>query len=63
MIGEISISRLNSRDSEFHNKIHIRIESNNSDLIEDIYVDPRNFALALTGLNCQECVVERRKRE
>ena len=63
MIGEISIDRINCRDPELHNKIHIRIESNNSDLIEDIYVDPRNFALALTGLNCQECVIERRKQK
>lgn len=63
MIGEISIGRINCRDPELHNKIHIRIESNNSDLIEDIYVDPRNFALALTGLNCQECVIERRKQK
>lgn len=63
MIGEISIGRINCRNPELHNKIHIRIESNNSDLIEDIYVDPRNFALALTGLNCQECVIERRKQK
>lgn len=63
MIGEISIGRINCGDPALHNKIHIRIESDNSDLIEDVYVDPRNFGLALTGLNCQECMIERKKRE
>lgn len=62
MIGEISIGRMNSGDPEFHNKVHIRIESDDSDVVEDIYVDPRNFGLAITGLNCQECMIERRKR-
>lgn len=58
--GKISISRMNSNDPKFHNIIHLKIENDNYDEIMDIYIKPEQFSLALTGLNCQNCIIERR---
>ena len=58
MKGKLIISLFNSNNPKYHNKICIKIEDENYNLLGEIVVKPENFALATAGLACQECEIE-----
>lgn len=58
MKGKLTISLFNSNNPKFKNKICIRLEDENYNLISEIIVKPENFALATAGVACQECEID-----
>lgn len=58
MKGKLTIGLFNSNDPKYNNKLCIRIEDENYNLISEIVVPPANFALATAGLACQECEID-----
>lgn len=56
--GKLTIATSHSNNPKYNNTICLRLTNENYDLINEVVIKPENFALALTGLACQECEIE-----
>ena len=56
--GKLTIATTHSSNPKYNNTICLRLTDENYDLINEVVINPQNFALALTGLASQECEVE-----
>ena len=56
--GKITISRANSNNAEYNNKVLITLEDADYRLLANVWINAEQLGLALTGLACQECEIE-----